>query len=409
MTSPVHGYAGTDLYLQKIVADAFTNAIPDLMLLMIGVNDIGRGRDPYQVATNDMPNLLDIIFSNAPNASVVLAKVTSLYNANLTGLNYAAYATNIPIYNAALQTMVNQRRALGQKVFLADMFSVVGIGTMFNSDNVHPNTTGLQAIAQEWFTRIQAISITTNQVTAMLIPGGDVWKYSDTGQDLGTNWSQPNYDDSGWASGAARLGYGDPTVFTTVSYGPNATNRQITTYFRDSFVVPGNVTFTNLNFRLTRVDGAVVWLNGREAFRTNLPSGPITYTNLALQPMITARAGTPYIFYPTNIAVSNLSAGTNLVAVEIHLYAATRTALGFDMELIGTGSFLPSLSIASAGTNIFLAWPVANGTGYTLYSTDLTAPVSWTNAAATVQTNGGQYLVTLSPDAITRLFRLQKP
>lgn len=125
--------------------------------------------------------------------------------------------------------------------------------------------------------------------------------------------------------------------------------------------------------------------------------------------MITARAGTPYIFYPTNIAVSNLSAGTNLVAVEIHLYAATRTALGFDMELIGTGSFLPSLSIASAGTNIFLAWPVANGTGYTLYSTDLTAPVSWTNAAATVQTNGGQYLVTLSPDAITRLFRLQKP
>jgi hypothetical protein len=148
---------------------------------------------------------------------------------------------------------------------------------------VHPNATGLQAIAQEWLTRIQAITVTTNRVTSTLIHGGDVWKYSDTGQDLGTNWSQPNYDDSGWASGAARLGYGDPAVFTTVSYGPDATNKHITTYFRDSFVVPGNVTFTNLNFRLARVDGAVVWLNGQEAFRTNMPAGPITYTNLASQ------------------------------------------------------------------------------------------------------------------------------
>ena len=305
--------------------------------------------------------------------------------------------------------MVNQRRARGQNVSLADMFSVVNIGTMFNGDHLHPNATGLQAIAQEWFTRIQAITITTNQVTSTLIHGGDVWKYSDTGQDLGTNWSQTNYDDSGWAGGAARLGYGDPAVFTTVSFGPDATNKHITTYFRDSFVVPGNVTFTNLNFRLARVDGAVVWLNGQEAFRTNMPGGPITCTNLASLPTIVV--DTAYIFYPTNIAVTNLPAGTNLVAVEVHLYNASRTSLGFDMELIGTGYFLPpALSIASAGTNIFLAWPVANGTGYTLYSsTDLTAPGGWTNAAATVQTNSGQYVVTILPDAIARFFRLQKP
>ena len=408
MTSPVHGYAGTDVYLQKIVADAFTNATPDLVLLLIGVNDIGRGRNPYQVATNDMPNLLDIIFSNAPNANVILAKITSLYSANLTGLNYAAYATNIPIYNAALQAMVNQRRALGQNVFLADMFSVVNIGTMFNSDNVHPNATGLQAIAQEWFTRIQAITITTNQVTSTLIHGGDVWKYSDTGQDLGTNWSQPNYDDSGWASGAARLGYGDPTVFTTVGFGPNATNRYITTYFRDSFVVPGNVTFTNLNFRLARVDGAVVWLNGQEAFRTNMPAGPITYTNLASQPAIVCGRGVHFL--PDQHRGVEFARGNEPGRGGSSSILASRTSLGLDLELIGTGCFSPALSIASAGANIFLAWPVANGTGYTLYSsTDLTAPGSWTNAAATVQTNGGQYVVTLSPDAITRFFRLQKP
>jgi lysophospholipase L1-like esterase len=407
MTTPVNGYAGADVYLQTIVADAFTNGTtPDLVLLLIGVNDIGRGRNPYFVATNDMPNLLDIIFSHAPNANVILTKVTSLYNANLTGLNYAAYAANIPIYNAALQAMVNHRRALGQNVFLADIFSVVDIGTMYNGDHVHPNATGLQAVAQEWFTRIQSIIITTNQVTSTLIHGGDVWKYSDTGQDLGTSWSQTNFNDSGWSSGPARLGFGDPTVFTTVS-----SNRQITTYFRDSFVVPGNVTFTNLNLRLTRVDGAVVWLNGQEAFRTNLPAGPITYTSLALQSVISARVvGSPFIFYPTNIMVSNLHAGTNLAAVEVHSSAIGRSAIGMDMEMIGTGSFLPSLSIASAGNNLVLTWPVANGTGFTLYtSTNLAMSGGWINAAATVQTNNGQYVVTLSPDTVTRFFRLQNP
>jgi lysophospholipase L1-like esterase len=409
LTYPVNGYADTNVYLLKIVADAFTNATPDLVLVLIGANDIGRGRNPWQVATNDMPNLLDIIFSNTPSADVILAKITSLYH-DVSGLNYKAYYTNVSIYNAALQAMVNQRRALGQKVSLADMFSAVGISqTMFNSDGLHPNALGLQAIAQEWCTRIQAITLTTNPVMSTLIHGGGVWKYSDTGQDLGTNWSQPNYDDSGWTGGAARLGYGDATVFTTVSFGPDATNKHPTTYFRDSFVVPNNVTFTNLNIRLARVDGAVVWLNGQEAFRTNMPAGTITYTNLAS--LATAVVDTAYIFYSTNIAVSNLPAGTNLVAAEVHLYRAGRTSLGFDMEVIGTGYFLPPpLSIAATATNMFLAWPVAGGNGYTLYSsTDLAASGSWTPVTATVQTNSDQYVVALAPDASTRFFRLQKP
>ena len=174
----VHGYAGSDVYLQKIVRDALTNATPDLVLLLIGVNDIGRGRDPLRVATNDMPNLLDTIFANAPKANIILAKVTSLRNANIPGLNYAAYAANIYIYNAALQAMVNQRRALGQNVFLADMFSAVDPNTMYNSDYVHPNAAGLQAIAHEWLTRIQTITVTSNLATCALIQGGAVWKYS---------------------------------------------------------------------------------------------------------------------------------------------------------------------------------------------------------------------------------------
>jgi hypothetical protein len=327
-----------------------------------------------------------------------------LRNASIPGLNYAAYATNIYSYNATLQAMVNQRCALGQNVFLADMFSAVDPNTMYNSDHVHPNAAGLQAIAQEWFTRIQTITVRSNLATCTLISGGAVWKYSDTGVDLGTNWAQPSYDDSNWGRGPARLGYGDPAVATTVSFGPDATNRHLTTYFRHWFTAPEGIQITNLNFRLLSADGAVVWLNGREAFRTNLPGGSIAYTNLALRPVVLDAA---YTFYPTNLAGPSLLRGTNLVAVEVHLRTATRIALGFDLELLGAGySIPPTLSIALSGGTISVRWPAANSAGYTLYSTtNLAAPWTLTTAAVT---NGSDLVVTEPREAGARFYSLRK-
>src|SRR5262249_9524762 len=120
--------------------------------------------------------------------------------------------------------------------------------------------------------------------------------------------------------------------------------------------------------RLACSGGARIWLNGAELYRTNLPAGLIGYTNLA------SSVRTPFaahIFYPTNITVSGLAAGTNLVAVEVYQSSGTSPTLGFDLELIGSGYLVPapSLSIASAGTNVVLSWPVSNGSGFTLLST----------------------------------------
>jgi lysophospholipase L1-like esterase len=409
LTYSVHGYAGPEVYLQTIVPDAFTNGtIPDLVLVFIGVNDIGRGRNPYQVATNDMPTLLNLIFSNAPNANVILPKITTL-SLNTSGLDYASNFVNVATYNDALQAMVNQRRALGQNVSLADMFSAVGVSpTMFMADGLHPNALGLQAIAQEWLTRIQAITVNTNLTTYTLIHGGDAWKYSDTGVDLGTSWSQPGYDDSGWASGPTRLGYNDPAVLTTISYGTNSANKNITTYFRHKFVVPPNAVFTSLNFRLSAVSGAVVWLNGQEAFRsTNMPSGLITYTNLAMStPGVTMLS----LFNSTNLTAVNLPVGTNLVAVELHLQSASQPRIGFDLELLGTGYPAPPVSIGSSGSNVVLSWPATNGSSFSLYSsTNLATTGSWTPTTIAAQTNGGQIIVTQTPDASAKFFLLQRP
>jgi len=404
----VHGYNTTDAYLLKIVADAMliTNNRPDVVMLLIGANDIGRGRNPYVVATNDMPNLLNLIFSNVPNANIIISKITSLQNAML---NYGPYATNVLIYNAALQSMVNQRRALGQNVFLSDMFSAVDYNTMFMPDHVHPNTLGLSAMAKEFLARIQAITIRTNQFTSTVVHGGDSWNFSDTGGDIGTDWTQPGYDDSGWNTGISRFGYGDLDIVTTNSYGLDPANKFVTTYFRRSFIVPRNMAVTNLNFRLAHADGAAVWLNGQELFRTNLPGGPIAYTNLALGMMT---GFTSHIYYPTNIAIANSLIGTNQLAVELHLSSVTNTAAGFDMEVFASGNLIPppSLTIVQSGGNFVLSWPATNSDGFTLYTTtNIAAAASCSASTALPVTNASQIVVTQFPDTSVRFFRLQRP
>jgi len=51
-----------------------TNVTPDLFLIDMGVNDIGRGRNPYFVATNDMAALLDMIFAKVPAANIIIGQ-----------------------------------------------------------------------------------------------------------------------------------------------------------------------------------------------------------------------------------------------------------------------------------------------------------------------------------------------
>jgi len=419
-TAFVHGYPGTNVYLDNCIADAFASPAglgtntPDLFLVYIGINDIGRGRDPYLVATNHIPGFLNLLFSNAPNSSVILVKTSTFRGTPAHTNQYNSYVTNVFKYGAALQKMVNQHRAQGQRVFLADMFSGIdNTNTMFDADREHPNTNGLAAAAREFAARIEAITVRTNRLTTTLIYGGSDWKYSDTGQDLGTGWTQLNYDDSSWSHGIARLGYGDPLgaiVETPVSFGTDASDKHITTYFRHPFVVPAGAGISNLNFRLTCVDAAVVWLNGQEVFRTNLhASGAVVYTDLALS---SVTGDFSYKFYPANVVVPVLSPGTNLVAVEIHKRSVTNSTLGFDLELLGSGARYPKpeLSIVKSGSSVLVSWPVTNTAGYTLYSsTDLVGSGGWSALPTPLATNAGQIIATVPAGTNAMFFRLQGP
>src|SRR4030095_8359431 len=121
----------------------------------------------------------------------------------------------------------------------------------------------------------------SNALSDSLITVSSSWKYLDNGSNQGTAWKATSFNDASWASGNAELGYGDADETTVVSYGPSANNKYITTYFRKSFTVANVASYSSLTFGIVRDDGAIVYLNGTEVFRTNMPSGSFNFKTKA--------------------------------------------------------------------------------------------------------------------------------
>jgi len=168
---------------------------------------------------------------------------------------------------------------------------------------------------------------------SILINKEQVWKYSDTGTDLGTSWTATGFNDAAWKSGQAEFGYGDGDEKTILEFGSDSNNKQITSYFRKSFVLNNNQKIKDLTLLLKCDDGAVVYLNGNEVQRYNMPSGALSFGTLAS----TSIAGAAESQYNTfTVGSEFLINGNNTIAVEVHQAAANSADVSFDLELSAT-------------------------------------------------------------------------
>lgn len=163
-----------------------------------------------------------------------------------------------------------------------------------------------------------------------LIIAEDYWKYNDTGTDLGTLWKEVNYDDSSWAQGQAELGYGDGDEKTKVNYGASSTKRNITTYFRKKFTATNVDALSDLTASLKYDDGAIVYLNGQEVIRANMPQDNVVYSTLSSSP-IGGSNETTFTDFPVNASL--LREGDNYLCVELHQCAPNSNDLSFDFKL----------------------------------------------------------------------------
>ena len=168
--------------------------------------------------------------------------------------------------------------------------------------------------------------------TLMLVESGANWRYLDTGVYPGASWISRTFNDGVWLRGLAPLGYGDGDEATVAGYGTNSANRHITTWFRHSFTLASTSAVRALTVRLLRDDGAVVYLNGVEVFRSNLPTGAISQTTLALGAVPPPDESSFY--YTAALDPARLLVGTNVIAVEVHQSATNSSDLSFDLQLL---------------------------------------------------------------------------
>src|SRR5215213_9128995 len=180
---------------------------------------------------------------------------------------------------------------------------------------------------------LAVLSISARAADTTLVPTGAVWKYLDNGSNQGTAWRASGFDDSTWSAGAAQFGYGDGDEVTTVGFGPDSNNKFITTYFRRAFSVTNAAAFNALTLRLMRDDGAVVYLNGVEVWRTNMPTGTVSFSTLASVAIAGADETT---FVQMTLSPSLLVTGTNVIALELHQSGGTSSDISFDLQLIGS-------------------------------------------------------------------------
>jgi hypothetical protein len=220
------------------------------------------------------------------------------------------------------------------------------------------------------------------------------WKYFDLAMappnQSSVNWTQLEYNDESWSSGPAELGYGDGDEATVIS------SSTLTAYYRFTFDVDDPADFSDLMMQLTYDDGAVIYLNGIEVWRVNMPNGTISYNTFASSTSNDNAQATLNI-------TSTLVTGTNLVAVEIHQRTASSTDLSFNFTMSGIPA--PGVAVVTRGpylqkansNSLVVRWRTNTETISKIdYGTSLTS-LNQTKTINTVVTEHVVFLDSLTP------------
>jgi hypothetical protein len=126
--------------ISKLVPSPALDANPNIILLMIGTNDL-FAMDTAGMATR-LEALLDKIAQNAPNALIVLAQLTPLGHDD----------PNLTAYNAKIPGIVQSHAAKGQRIIGVDMSK---LPTSELTDGTHPTDQGYAYMANIWYAAIK--------------------------------------------------------------------------------------------------------------------------------------------------------------------------------------------------------------------------------------------------------------
>jgi hypothetical protein len=251
-------------------------------------------------------------------------------------------------------------------------FDYYGGGYFTLSDSI---SSGIQPL--RYFARTSFDGPTPPRV---LVPAAAAWKYLDNGSNPGVAWKNDDFLDASWSNGVAQFGYGDGDEQTVTSYGGDANNKYLTTYFRKSFVATNVNRLANATMKLVVDDGAAIFLNGSPIVNLNLATNAAPNTLASAMPTALRDTWQSFAVNP-----KLLVEGTNLLAAEVHLASATSGSVSFDLQLIATEA--PSINFISRLTNSAKLFITGSSNSPTTVQAASSLPV-WTNIGTVLLTNG---------------------
>ena len=147
------------------------------------------------------------------------------------------------------------------------------------------------------------------------------WKYWATSLNPGNDWTMLNYDDDAWLVGIGKMGFGQPNINESL---PSGFARYC---FRKKVMIENINDVENIYFHLMHDDGALIYINGQEVFRTELmPLTNIAHNTVARQ-RINHDLANEFITY--TIDKSYFNTGLNQIAIAVHNVSTSDDDLTF--------------------------------------------------------------------------------
>ena len=162
---------------------------------------------------------------------------------------------------------------------------------------------------------------------AEIISPSSEWRYFDKGVIDDNQWFNSDFNDTHWPVGKGQFGYGEGDESTITSFGNDLNNKPLTQYFRRKFELVDLNGLDEVNMRLLVDDGAIVYLNGKEIYRVNVPEG-VSFPKRAVNSLI------EHVWIQVPLQASLFNNKENTIAVAVYQLSAKSTDLSFDLALI---------------------------------------------------------------------------
>ncbi len=170
--------------------------------------------------------------------------------------------------------------------------------------------------------------------TQQLVAESASWRYYYDLTAPAASWASSSFNDSSWSTGVGPIGYGSTLVTTTLPVASATNDRPRAVYFRNSFNIADKSQIASLELTGVADDGVVIYVNGVEVGRQNMPSGAVTHATFASTAVRTsaANASPTIVQVPLNLLVN----GVNVVSAETHVNYRGTPDMSFKLKAVAT-------------------------------------------------------------------------